>query len=101
MSDLRFIVEEKGKEGMVLPFLKLGTLALKTLSKPVASRLKKQAGLHPRFREFIVNIAQVVFISFSFFSSHFSSFSFLLHKMALKLLCLNTVCETRIPLSLF
>ncbi|EXC30546.1 hypothetical protein L484_015037 [Morus notabilis] len=43
---------------MVLPLLKLGTLALKTLSKPVASRLKKQAGLHPRFRQFIVDIAQ-------------------------------------------
>ncbi|OIW13704.1 hypothetical protein TanjilG_08046 [Lupinus angustifolius] len=43
---------------MVLPFLKLGTLALKTLSKPVASRIKKQAGTHPRFREFIVNMAQ-------------------------------------------
>ncbi|KAL6991125.1 hypothetical protein U1Q18_009244 [Sarracenia purpurea var. burkii] len=43
---------------MVLPGLKLGTLALKTLSKPIANRLKKQAGLHPRFRQFIVNIAQ-------------------------------------------
>ncbi|KAK4787122.1 hypothetical protein SAY86_010955 [Trapa natans] len=43
---------------MVLPLLKLGTLALKTLSKPVASRLKQQAALHPRFRQFIVNFAQ-------------------------------------------
>ncbi|XP_021295115.1 OPA3-like protein [Herrania umbratica] len=43
---------------MVLPLLKLGTLALKTLSKPVANRLKRQAGYHPRFRQFIVNIAQ-------------------------------------------
>ncbi|KAB1222013.1 OPA3-like protein [Morella rubra] len=44
---------------MVLPLLKLGTLALKTLSKPVASRLKKQAAIHPRFRQLIVDMAQV------------------------------------------
>ncbi|GLT29527.1 hypothetical protein SLA2020_043870 [Shorea laevis] len=43
---------------MVLPLLKLGTLALKTLSKPLASRLKHQAAVHPRFREFIISIAQ-------------------------------------------
>uniref|UniRef100_A0A3Q7F5E1 OPA3-like protein n=1 Tax=Solanum lycopersicum TaxID=4081 RepID=A0A3Q7F5E1_SOLLC len=43
---------------MVLPLLKLGTLALKTLSKPIGSRLKKQAGLHPKFRNFIVSMAQ-------------------------------------------
>ncbi|XP_055809258.1 OPA3-like protein [Solanum dulcamara] len=43
---------------MVLPLLKLGTLALKTLSKPVAARLKKEAGLHPKFRNFIISIAQ-------------------------------------------
>ncbi|KAL3820409.1 hypothetical protein ACJIZ3_006314 [Penstemon smallii] len=43
---------------MVLPVLKLGTLALKTLSKPIASRIKKEAGIHPKFRNFIVNIAQ-------------------------------------------
>lgn len=43
---------------MVLPVLKLGTLALKTLSKPFGSRLKQQAGLHPKFRNFIVSIAQ-------------------------------------------
>ncbi|KAJ7968627.1 Optic atrophy 3 protein (OPA3) [Quillaja saponaria] len=46
------------QKGMVLPLLKLGTLALKTLSKPVANRLKHQAVLHPRFRQFIINIAQ-------------------------------------------
>lgn len=45
---------------MVLPLLKLGTLAVKTLSKPVASRLKQQAALHPRFRELIVRMAQVM-----------------------------------------
>lgn len=44
---------------MVLPLLKLGTLALKTACKPVASRLKTQAGKDPKFREFIANIAQV------------------------------------------
>ncbi|KAI6703696.1 hypothetical protein NL676_012832 [Syzygium grande] len=43
---------------MVLPLLKLGTLVVKTLSKPVASRLKQQAALHPRFRELIVGFAQ-------------------------------------------
>ncbi|XP_027338497.1 OPA3-like protein [Abrus precatorius] len=43
---------------MVLPLLKLGTLAVKTLSKPVASRLKKQAAIHPRFRQLIIDMAQ-------------------------------------------
>ncbi|RVW37973.1 hypothetical protein CK203_084210 [Vitis vinifera] len=43
---------------MVLPLVKLGTLALKTLSKPIASRLKQHAGLHPQFRQFIVSMAQ-------------------------------------------
>lgn len=43
---------------MVLPLLKLGTLALKTLSKPIAARLKKEAGLHPKFRNHIISIAQ-------------------------------------------
>ncbi|KAF7120474.1 hypothetical protein RHSIM_Rhsim13G0181500 [Rhododendron simsii] len=44
---------------MVLPFLKLGTLVLKTLSKPIAGRLKKEAGLHPKFRQLIVRMAQL------------------------------------------
>ncbi|KAK1375389.1 optic atrophy 3 protein-like [Heracleum sosnowskyi] len=43
---------------MALPLVKLGTLALKTISKPIAARLKAQAGLHPRFRQSIINIAQ-------------------------------------------
>ncbi|KAL2924879.1 Optic atrophy 3 protein-like protein [Bienertia sinuspersici] len=34
---------------MVLPLVKLGTLALKTACKPIANRLKKEASLHPRF----------------------------------------------------
>ncbi|KAL5571058.1 hypothetical protein UlMin_020655 [Ulmus minor] len=44
---------------MILPVAKLGTLALKTFCKPIAKRLKKEAGLHPKFRHFIINIAQV------------------------------------------
>lgn len=43
---------------MVLPLFKLGALALKTACKPIASRLKKEASVHPRFRQFIVNFAQ-------------------------------------------
>ncbi|KAG0455289.1 hypothetical protein HPP92_024581 [Vanilla planifolia] len=35
-------------ERMILPFVKLGTLALRTLAKPIASKLKQQAGVHPR-----------------------------------------------------
>lgn len=44
---------------MILPFAKLGTLVLRTLSKPLASRLKTQASRHPRFRQWIINFAQV------------------------------------------
>ncbi|KAG6419471.1 hypothetical protein SASPL_121693 [Salvia splendens] len=44
---------------MILPVFKLGTLALKTLCKPIGNRIKKEAGLHPRFRQSIINIAQV------------------------------------------
>ncbi|KAI8010562.1 OPA3-like protein [Camellia lanceoleosa] len=43
---------------MILPVVKLGTLALKTACKPIANQLKKEAGLHPKFRQLIVNIAQ-------------------------------------------
>ncbi|XP_039007777.1 OPA3-like protein [Hibiscus syriacus] len=43
---------------MILPVVKLGTLALKTACKPIANRLKKEASLHPRIRQFIINIAQ-------------------------------------------
>ncbi|KDP36256.1 hypothetical protein JCGZ_09821 [Jatropha curcas] len=39
--------------------LKLGTLALRTISKPIASKLKQAAGLHPKFRYLIINFAQV------------------------------------------
>ncbi|KAJ3692272.1 hypothetical protein LUZ60_012622 [Juncus effusus] len=43
---------------MVLPLVKLGTLALKTLCKPIANRLKKEAGFHPKFRRLIIRLAQ-------------------------------------------
>ncbi|KAG8055406.1 hypothetical protein GUJ93_ZPchr0001g32523 [Zizania palustris] len=44
---------------MVLPLVKLGSLAFRTLSKPIAARLKHNAGIHPKFRGFIVGLAQV------------------------------------------
>nr|VDD09532.1 unnamed protein product [Brassica oleracea] len=46
------------QQGMVFPLVKLGSLALRTICKPIANRLKKQAGINPGFRQFIVNIAQ-------------------------------------------
>ncbi|GLT41063.1 hypothetical protein SLA2020_151530 [Shorea laevis] len=46
---------------MMLPLVRLGALALRTLCKPIANRLKVEAGLHPWFRQFIINIAQVLF----------------------------------------
>lgn len=50
----------------MLPLLKLGTLALKTLSKPIAARLKHQAAIHPRFRNIIVGVAQVFCVLLGF-----------------------------------
>jgi hypothetical protein len=44
---------------MVLPLVKLGSLAFRTLSKPIAGRLKHHAGVHPKFRGFIIGLAQV------------------------------------------
>ncbi|XP_010478226.1 PREDICTED: OPA3-like protein [Camelina sativa] len=43
---------------MVLPLMKLGTLLVKTVSKPLASQLKHQAKVHPKFRQSIINFAQ-------------------------------------------
>ncbi|XP_026392092.1 optic atrophy 3 protein homolog isoform X2 [Papaver somniferum] len=43
---------------MMLPVVKLGSLVLRTICKPIANRLKVAAGKHPRFREYIINIAQ-------------------------------------------
>lgn len=51
---------------MVLPLLKLGTLALKTLAKPIAGTIKAEAGKHPKFRNYIIRMAQVVFHDFNF-----------------------------------
>lgn len=44
---------------MILPLAKLGTLVLRTLSKPLAARLKKEAATHPQFRQTIIDLAQV------------------------------------------
>lgn len=60
---------------MILPFMKLGTLALRTLAKPIASRLKQQAGVHPRFRELIINLAQVSQPLFPHCHSYFDAIS--------------------------
>ncbi|KAK4799412.1 hypothetical protein SAY86_024777 [Trapa natans] len=43
---------------MILPVVKLGTLAVKTFCKPIANRFKKEAGLHPRFGQLIIGLAQ-------------------------------------------
>ncbi|CAL9184172.1 OPA3-like protein isoform X1 [Musa acuminata AAA Group] len=43
---------------MLLPVVKLGSLVLRTLSKPIASRLKQQTGNYPKFREYIIGLAQ-------------------------------------------
>ncbi|KAE8812240.1 OPA3-like protein [Hordeum vulgare] len=40
-----------------LPVMKLGTLLLRTLSKPIANHLKSQAAVHPKFRDFIISIS--------------------------------------------
>jgi hypothetical protein len=44
----------------MLPLVKLGSLAFRTVSKPIAAHLKLRAGLHPKFRDFIIGIAQVI-----------------------------------------
>ena len=44
---------------MILPVAKLGALLMKTLGKPLAGNLKKHAAKHPRFRQIIINFAQV------------------------------------------
>ncbi|RPB14289.1 hypothetical protein P167DRAFT_534131 [Morchella conica CCBAS932] len=40
--------------------IKLGSLAIKTLAKPMASKIKQQARDHPRFRKICVSIAQSI-----------------------------------------
>lgn len=43
---------------MVLPVIKLGSLFVRTMSKPIATRLKQAAAYHPKFRGLIINLAQ-------------------------------------------
>ncbi|KAH9572464.1 hypothetical protein CY35_02G152300 [Sphagnum magellanicum] len=43
---------------MILPFAKLGALMIKTLGKPLATRMKVEAAKHPWFRQLIINFAQ-------------------------------------------
>ncbi|KAD7117096.1 hypothetical protein E3N88_04364 [Mikania micrantha] len=52
------LIDHPDERGMVLPLLKLGTLALKTLSKPIAKNLKQQAAIHPQLRTSIIAFAQ-------------------------------------------
>jgi len=40
--------------------VKLGSLAIRTLAKPIANKIKQQAREHPRFRRICVNTAQFV-----------------------------------------
>ncbi|TFK27093.1 OPA3-domain-containing protein [Coprinopsis marcescibilis] len=41
--------------------VKLGTLVIRTLSKPIATKIKEQARQHPRFRGFCIDLAQFVY----------------------------------------
>ncbi|CEG68699.1 hypothetical protein G6F70_002032 [Rhizopus microsporus] len=38
--------------------IKIGSLLVRTLAKPVANSIKTQAKNHPKFREFCINVAQ-------------------------------------------
>ncbi|KAI9484116.1 MAG: optic atrophy 3 protein-domain-containing protein [Benjaminiella poitrasii] len=38
--------------------IKIGSLLVRTLAKPVANSIKTQAKQHPKFREFCINVAQ-------------------------------------------
>ncbi|CCJ28345.1 unnamed protein product [Pneumocystis jirovecii] len=40
--------------------LKIGFLVIKTLSKPIATNLRRQAKQHPYFRKICVDLAQVM-----------------------------------------
>ncbi|TXG47484.1 hypothetical protein EZV62_026778 [Acer yangbiense] len=70
---------------MVLPVLKLGTLALKTLSKPLAAKLKQQASIHPRFRQFIVNIAQMKLLDSEIYSLNTDYWNQLNHRVTTRM----------------
>jgi len=54
-----FCINEYGNRKMILPVAKLGALLMKSLGKPLAIRLKTHAAKHPRFRQFIIDVAQV------------------------------------------
>ncbi|KAL8460443.1 hypothetical protein ACS0TY_032110 [Phlomoides rotata] len=43
---------------MALPVVKLGSLLVRTIPKPIANRLKRAASYHPRFGALIVDLAQ-------------------------------------------
>lgn len=45
---------------MILPVIKLGSLFVRTMSKPMATHLKQAAVYHPMFRGLIINLAQVI-----------------------------------------
>ena len=42
----------------VMPLMKFGALAIRTLSKPVANAVKRRCLVHPRFRAQCVAFAQ-------------------------------------------
>jgi len=54
-----FCIDEYGNKKMILPVAKLGALLMKSLGKPLASRLKTHTAKHPCFQQFIINVAQV------------------------------------------
>ncbi|OBZ88060.1 OPA3-like protein [Choanephora cucurbitarum] len=44
--------------------IKIGSLLVKTLAKPVANSIKTQAKQHPTFREFCISVAQMKFLGY-------------------------------------
>ena len=49
---------ERARLMAVMPLMKFGALAIRTLSKPVANAVKRRCLLHPRFRAQCVAFAQ-------------------------------------------
>ncbi|KAH6900868.1 optic atrophy 3 protein-domain-containing protein [Coprinopsis sp. MPI-PUGE-AT-0042] len=43
--------------------VKLGTLLIRTLAKPISNKIKEQARVHPRFREMCIDLAQILYRS--------------------------------------
>ncbi|KAL6582180.1 hypothetical protein OROMI_006194 [Orobanche minor] len=56
---------------MVLPLLKLGTLSLRNLSKPIVVRIKKEVERDQKFRSLIINFAQHTVLVGSFLGGSF------------------------------